>query len=460
MGFQIQGGINMRGRCLKRVVLMSVGALLLGRAVGWAQTDAEVNAGIQFNFSTPGARSLGLGGAFLGLADDATAAFTNPAGLTVLSKPEVSIEGRSWSYSNRFVQGGRFAGTPSGQGIDTVSGLQFGTAEDETSGVSFLSFVYPGKRWAAAVYRHELANFQAEFESQGPFFDQGVNDRVFPLTAAIDLKVVNLGISGSYRVNEDFSIGLGVSSYDLEMASTTVRYNFRNTQPIDFSTATDIESIQRQEDGDSDIAISLGFRWNLNDKWGIGGVYRQGPDLEFRATNTRPSVSTDLAADQTAKFNVPDVYGLGLAFRPTDALTIAVDYDRIRYSSLTADTINIFFNPDNDSLGANQGRAAARKLTVDDANEIHLGVEYILTKMTYPLALRLGGWLDPDHKIRFEGTLDNDADRRHAARFRPGDDEIHYSVGLGVVFGTFQVDAAADFSAPVDTASLSGVFRF
>ena len=33
-----------------------------------------------------------MGGAFVGVADDATAAFNNPAGLTVLNRPEVSAE--------------------------------------------------------------------------------------------------------------------------------------------------------------------------------------------------------------------------------------------------------------------------------------------------------------------------------------------------------------------------------
>ena len=36
---------------------------------------------LQLSFSDPGARSAGLGGAFVALADDATAAFANPAGL-------------------------------------------------------------------------------------------------------------------------------------------------------------------------------------------------------------------------------------------------------------------------------------------------------------------------------------------------------------------------------------------
>ena len=55
----------------------------------------EINAGIVFNFSAPGARSLALGGAFVGLADDATAAYVNPAGLTLLSRPQLSTEVRS-----------------------------------------------------------------------------------------------------------------------------------------------------------------------------------------------------------------------------------------------------------------------------------------------------------------------------------------------------------------------------
>ncbi|MFN2441641.1 MAG: hypothetical protein ABR517_03050, partial [Thermoanaerobaculia bacterium] len=45
-------------------------------------TDLEALAGLTFNFRNPGARSLAMGGAFLGLADDATAAEANPAGLT------------------------------------------------------------------------------------------------------------------------------------------------------------------------------------------------------------------------------------------------------------------------------------------------------------------------------------------------------------------------------------------
>ena len=38
--------------------------------------------------------------------------------------------------------------------------------------------------------------------------------------------------------------------------------------------------------------------------------------------------------------------------------------------------------------------------------------------------------------------------------FPSGDDELHLSLGFGFVFDRFQVDAAADFSDPIDTYSL------
>ena len=51
-----------------------------------AQTDEDHFQTLPFNFSNPGARPTAMGGAFIGLADDASAAVANPAGLTSLAK--------------------------------------------------------------------------------------------------------------------------------------------------------------------------------------------------------------------------------------------------------------------------------------------------------------------------------------------------------------------------------------
>ena len=96
-----------------------IGLLASVLAVGSAAAQ-DVATVFHFSFSNPGARSLALGGAFAAVADDATAAFANPAGLGQLTRPEVSIEGRAWSYSTPFTSGGRAAGPPTGIGIDEI----------------------------------------------------------------------------------------------------------------------------------------------------------------------------------------------------------------------------------------------------------------------------------------------------------------------------------------------------
>src|ERR1051325_7768733 len=58
----------------------------------FAVTDEEIFRAFSLNLTTPGARAVGMGGAFIGRADDATAAETNPAGLTILARPEISLE--------------------------------------------------------------------------------------------------------------------------------------------------------------------------------------------------------------------------------------------------------------------------------------------------------------------------------------------------------------------------------
>jgi hypothetical protein len=52
-------------------------------------TIARAQIGVGFATNTPGARANGMGGAFIGIADDAIAAIANPAGLTSLTSPQV-----------------------------------------------------------------------------------------------------------------------------------------------------------------------------------------------------------------------------------------------------------------------------------------------------------------------------------------------------------------------------------
>ena len=460
--------------------LCAVVFILLGGGAAYAQTNAEINAGIQFNFSIPGARSLAMGGAFIGLADDATAAFANPAGLTILSKPEISFEYRGFDYTHRFTDGGRSFGMPSGDSIDTVDGLVSGESSTEVDSLSMFSFVYPKKNWAIAVYRHELANFEAAFSTQGAFFDAQDPERAamflppdfeftfrfFPIIADMSLEIINNGLSAGFKLNKKFSLGLGVSYYEFDMDSRTSRFSIRGrfNDPPDFSPSNEL-NFQELKGDDEDTTFIVGFLWNISEKWSLGGVYRQGPSFIFNTSDVAGVAATnpgEVFAEQEADFNVPDVYGLGIAFSPTDAITLSFDYVGVEYSALTDNVVNIFINPEDESPDADQNRAAARRISTDDVEEFHLGFEYVFFKLKNPIAIRFGGWIDPDHKASFEGQPNEFVEERNAfTLFQPGDDEIHYSVGLGIVFkDKLQLDAAADFSDLIDTVSLSGVFRF
>src|ERR1700686_4842502 len=93
---------------MRKLFLFAAISLALALPLAAQNTDIESLSGLQFNFGNPGARSLAMGGAFLGLADDASAAEANPAGLTILRKPEISLEGRNYEEAQLFTTSGTF----------------------------------------------------------------------------------------------------------------------------------------------------------------------------------------------------------------------------------------------------------------------------------------------------------------------------------------------------------------
>ena len=139
---------------MRRVCLAVLVSVVLA-APAAAQSNVEVNAGVQFDFLSPGARSLAMGGAFIGNADDATATFVNPAGLRAISRKEVSIEVRTRGFSIPVIVRGH-QGLPTNQGIDTIAGLQEEDQDQDAAGLSFVSFVLPRPRWAIAAYIRAL----------------------------------------------------------------------------------------------------------------------------------------------------------------------------------------------------------------------------------------------------------------------------------------------------------------
>lgn len=440
--------------------------LVLARCPLSAQTNLETNAGVQFNFSTPGAGNMGLGGAFLALAFDASAAYTNPAGLSTITQAESLIEARHWSYTHVFTDRGRIQGQAPAGGPDTedtIAGLRDGQAEDQVTGLSYFSYVYPRRDWSFAFYRHELVNFEANFSTFGAYLERTrgrnplgipgtLDGRLAALRNHMEVGIVAYGGSASYRLSRGLSIGATLSYFDFSINSQADRFLPSLADAPDFDDDP-LVNFQTQQGDDTDWGFAGGFLWESGQKtWSVGGVYRQGPDFTFQA-RSEPGVGALLRFEprgRQASFHVPDVYGVGLAFRPIDAFRVALDFDRILYSQLTDGFVDIF---DLASLSPSQEDEIDR-FVIDDADEVHLGLEYAFLRRWPVLTLRAGAWHEPDHSLRFEG--DNVG---FLAVFRPRGDQMHYTAGVGMALRRIQVDAAIDHSERVSVVSLSAGFR-
>ena len=394
---------------------------------------------------------MGFGNTFVALADDATAAFANPAGLTQLLRPEVSAEGRYWRYSTPYTSGGRLSGEPTGVGIDTSAGLRFGESSESLSGLSFLSFVYPKDRWSVAFFGHQLANFRFTSQTEGFIRDvqgpvPGGMERFPEQRAETEFEIITYGFAGAFQVLDNLSIGLGLNYFDSNMVSRSTLYQaltvfdphpFRD-EDIQFSTLFAIDG--------SDLGMGVGVLWKISDVWSLGGFYRQGPEFDisgaaFAGPRSGLPEGTQVL-DASSPIAMPDAYGLGVAFRSKGGhLTLSFEWDRVEYASIV-DSL------DRDAFGLLP--------TLNDGDEFHFGGEYAFLNQEPVVALRIGVWLDPDHQLR--ATEDSPAIVR--ALRQPGDDEMHFAAGLGVAFSTFQIDLGVDLSDLVDTASLSMIYNF
>jgi long-subunit fatty acid transport protein len=450
---------NMR-TALKSAPLVGqiIGLLLMPVAVASAQTSLQVP--VQFDFLNPGARSMSLGSAFVALADDATAAFTNPAGLDRLVKPEISFEARGRRFENTFLQGGRLSGTPSGLGVDTQTSPVYGISPDTSKGLSFLSVVYPGRRWAVAGYRHELVRVNESFVAQGAFLagngPGGVptnNIRELPVQAARDLKITTYGGSLGIKVNNKVSIGGGVTVAQFEVAASFLRF----TPPADFFGAPDYSASRQfqlvtQDGKNTGVGVNIGALLKATPKVQFGAVYRRAPHFSFATKSTLISPPIVLNAEDGIRFQAPDVLSLGASIRPNESLLITAEYDFVQYSMIMERFVTHVSAQTKHPEG----------FGISDSNEIHGGVEWAFTKMKRTPSIRLGAWYDPEHAVSYTRSAANDGDDQLFSAYLPKRKALtHFTIGAGLpVNDRFEINAGFDVSSRTRLGSVSAVVRF
>ena len=462
-------------------------AITLAFPLAAQNVDIEALSGLQFNFGNPGARSLGMGGAFLGLADDASAAEANPAGLTILRKPEVSIEARNYLEQQIFTTSGTFP---------DIERTPFSHHSDRVV-VTFASAVLPIKnKFTLGVYFHEPLNNEGggvvapvfddltgDLEKTVPNFylpteirnnqafivgepisklacEQRRRDmnnpftclefRIDPFVSAVSVRQRTFGLAGAWQVHPKFSIGANMRHQRFQEAAFT----FRFTQQLDpkqvlvQATANpNGENVDLVEA--TDTTFGFGFKWSPTDKISVGGVYKQGPEFETSLFYADSASQFNLSEVGQPSFHIPDIAGLGVSFRPIPVLTINVDAVHVKYSNLADNHVTVY-----QSVGT-----LDEPFVLDDVVELRAGAEYFFATKV-PFALRAGYWRDPAHSVQWNGPLTHPDFVAEAMLFPEGEDQNHITVGAGFAWPRFQVDLAYDTSKHYKVGSISMVTRF
>ena len=430
------------------------------------------------DFLPPGARSLGMGGAFIGLADDATAAESNPAGLTILTRSEVSIHIRNSAYQIPFESPGAGGATrfmsQFPNHLSPASDSSIGALDDSVTSASFISFVMPFRALSLSMYYQETAHLQADSElllMDAHFFDfYHYRDRK-------NETLRQLGGAIGYAINDRISIGGSVRRTTLDVQSTSVVrvdnvigeivaiHPLILRRPLGSFTQFE-QNVFVVDDSDTDTTYNLGILVKLAANFKVGAVYKRGGEFSLGgsvastrcrdlSTPSDPASGLPLecppgAPENTGDFRevstlrkLPNFFGAGLTGQFMDqTLTLAIDVNRIEYSrrSIAEGELIVSETMDSDSVSVFE---AIRNTTV-----LRVGAEKVFV-LPYDflslVSVRGGVFNDPDH----DGFLNIDAS------------STHVTFGLGAVFGgNFQIDFASEFSDPVDNILFSAIYRF
>lgn len=501
---------------MKKVAIV-IGMVLLFAGQGLAQTNDEGLAFLQFNFTNPGARSLAMGGAFVGLADDATAALANPAGPIVLERPEVSVEFSSTKYENEIPYAG---------GLETFRVLNYVPNQTLTIGnfsemyapvsfpetvnhISFASIVYPlrQRKFVIAGFYNEQAKFKRNFQTQGmqrcnaddpaclnPLFPDaylaGFENAIGATENSIDFNIKNIGASFSVRPTPKFSIGGSIIISDLDLNSTTFR-TFANSDPA----VRDAQNFYSLTGNDTKFAFTVGAIASPSDLVSFGVVYARrarfdvqshscffGGGGEDAQTCPDPAFQREVFLDTELK--IPDSFAFGISVHPVSSLSVNFDVNRVLYSQMMDGYYNANFRPGDNLKNEVRSDFQSTTLEVEDGTEYHFGVEqtFFLGDNKVPFSVRGGYWRDPFHSviqtvddgalmdslfafIRPNGNLggsDHTGDTRAIPFFSRTLKDFHhpnhYTFGAGVnIQDSFTIDFGYDYSKNWKRFTLSTV---
>ncbi len=351
-----------------------------------AQISERLEIPSSFNPVGSGARALGMGGAFIAIADDATAASWNPGGLIQLEKPEISGVG---AYFRR-IEDLDFGENSEASGSEQVDGRN----------VNYLSAAYPfsalGRNMIVSVNYQHLYDLYREWDltfnrdTVGFTGEQSLSHRSEGSLSAI-------GIAYCIEVTPKISLGVTMNIWDDSLYKNQWEAEDVNkwSGMDEFGVPVNQKTIDYTKWEFSGINYNLGLLWTLNSHLTLGAVFkapftadlkRSGETFEFEDKMETPIFYDEGSEDQS--LDMPMSYGIGIAYRFSDNLTASLDVYRTEWDEFIltdADgnkTSAISFEPENES-------------DVEPTTQIRIGTEYLLIGNRYIIPFRGGLFYDP-----------------------------------------------------------------
>ena len=177
----------------------------------------------------------------------------------------------------------------------------------------------------------------------------------------------------------------GAQKLDGEVQIGGLDYLWDEDTVESFFSATSFRSDRRTQTVDgradgTDWGLVAGFLWSLDDRWRLGGVYREGPKLDFEIGLEAGPANLDFPPGPVGSlafpWSFPDVWGLGVSFRSADGRwTAGAEWDHVTYSVI-ADS----FPPE----------IAEEDESIPDADELRLGGERVFLASRPLVAVRCG----------------------------------------------------------------------
>ncbi len=343
-----------------------------------------------------GARALGMGGAFIGVADDATAASWNPGGLAQLRTPEISFV----INAVHRVEDNRFADHPDAIGTETITATK----------LNYLSAVYPfnllDRNMVVSLNYQYLYDFQRHWDFNIRIDEDLTVDGVLLDTVVIDSRVMDRkdgglaawGLAYCIQILPSLAVGVTANIWNHDLTGGGWESDYRSLETIrstnfDFSAVS--ETRIREEYRFGGINFNIGALWRPSPNLTLGMVLKTPftADLQRERTDSnRVDDEMTLYTRDTsdADMRMPMSYGLGAAFRFSDRLTVSADVYRTHWEDMKIDYAG------GDSLSPITGLHPDDS-HIDPTIQARVGMEYLILRPDpgYAIPLRWGIFYDP-----------------------------------------------------------------